>query len=95
MIDGETRRKKCNIKHLEPLKDKIDIKKGASHADIVKEFKKLKIDIKEKKSKSKTEKPRRVRKKKEKAAEAKPTKGKKEKKPSKEDTLESKATTKK
>ena len=46
-IDGETRRRKCNIRHLEPLKDKISIKKGDSHAKVVVEFKKLGIDLKE------------------------------------------------
>ena len=51
LIDGETRRRKCNILHLEPLKDVIKIKKGISHKDVIDEFKKLKIVIKEKKSK--------------------------------------------
>ena len=82
LIDGETRRRKCNINHLEPLKGKIDIKKGASHADIISVFKKLGIEIKEKKSKEKTERPRKVRKKKEKPVEE--TEKKKEtKKPTK------------
>ena len=27
LIDGQTRRRKCNIRHLEPLKEKIDLKK--------------------------------------------------------------------
>ncbi len=62
LIDGETRRRNCNIKHIEPLKETIKIKKGASHTDIVSEFKKLKIDFKEKKSKDTTERPRKVRK---------------------------------
>jgi large subunit ribosomal protein L14e len=83
LIDGETRRKNCNIKHLEPLKDTIKIKKGASHADIISAFKKIDIEIKEKKSKSKTERPKKVRK-----AKAKPveetTEKKKETKPKKE-----------
>ena len=70
MIDGETRRRKCNIIHLEPLEQVIKIKAKASHADIVSEFKKLGIEIKEKKPKKAAERPRRVRKKKEKPAEA-------------------------
>jgi len=45
IVDGETRRRKCNIKHLEPLQETIQIKKGASHADIITEFKKLGIEI--------------------------------------------------
>ncbi|MEM4282227.1 MAG: 50S ribosomal protein L14e [Candidatus Woesearchaeota archaeon] len=35
LIDGATRRRKCNIAHLEPLDKKIDIKKGASHEEVV------------------------------------------------------------
>lgn len=61
IVDGEARRKKVNIKHLEPTPQKLPIKKGASRADIVKEFKKLGIDLKEKKSKKKTEKPKKAR----------------------------------
>jgi len=47
MIDGETRRRKCNAKHLEPLKDTIKIAKNAAHKEIVDAFKKLGIEIKE------------------------------------------------
>jgi large subunit ribosomal protein L14e len=36
MIDGEVRRRKCNIYHLEPLEKKVDIQKNASHADVLK-----------------------------------------------------------
>ncbi len=70
MIDGKTRRRKCNIIHIEPLEQVIKIKAKASHSDIVSEFKKLGIEIKEKKPKKAAERPRRVRKKKEKPAEA-------------------------
>jgi len=35
MIDGETRRRKCNLAHIEPLDKKVDIKKGASHEDVM------------------------------------------------------------
>ena len=31
MIDGETRRRKCNVSHLEPLAKTVSIQKGASH----------------------------------------------------------------
>ncbi|PIY59994.1 50S ribosomal protein L14e, partial [Candidatus Woesearchaeota archaeon CG_4_10_14_0_8_um_filter_47_5] len=30
MIDGQTRRRKCNILHLEPLQKTVDIAAGAS-----------------------------------------------------------------
>ena len=46
MIDGQTRRRKCSIRHLEPLDVVIKIKKGASHSEIAGEFKKLKIETK-------------------------------------------------
>jgi len=36
LIDGNVRRKKCNIKHLEPLNDVLKIKKGASTSDVQK-----------------------------------------------------------
>jgi len=63
MIDGNVRRKKCNIAHLEPLAQTIDIKSKASHEDVVKAFKEMDIEIKEKRSKPKTERPRKIRKK--------------------------------
>ncbi len=62
MIDGQTRRRKCNVKHLEPLETKIDIKKGADHNAIVEEFKILKIPVLERKSKERKEKPKKQRK---------------------------------
>jgi len=62
LIDGETRRRKCNILHLEPLKDVIKIKKNASHEDVKKEFEKLSLKVRETTSKPKTERPRKKRK---------------------------------
>ena len=62
LIDGETRRRKCNILHIEPLKDVIKIKKKASHEEIKKEFEKLGLKIWETKPKQKTERPRKKRK---------------------------------
>ena len=47
LIDGETRRRKCNPVHLEPLEQKLEIKKGAEHADVVKAFKTIGVEIKE------------------------------------------------
>lgn len=71
LIDGDVRRKKCNIKHLEPLDQVIKIRKGASHEVVAEEFKKLKLPVWSKKSKEKTERPKKVRKKKEKKVEEK------------------------
>ena|SRR3972149_694431 len=62
MVDGQTRRKKVNIRHLEPTNAKISIKKGASHSDVSKELAKLKIETKETKAKKPKPKPKKVRK---------------------------------
>ena len=35
MIEGETRRRKFNIAHIEPLDKKVAIEKGASHEDVM------------------------------------------------------------
>ncbi len=62
LIDGETRRRKCNILHLEPLDKVIQINKNADHNEIIKVFKdELNIELKEKKPKQKTERPRNKR----------------------------------
>jgi len=61
LIDGETRRRKCNIIHLEPLSQTVDIKKSAAHSEVVSAFKKLGIELTEKKSKKKTVRPRILR----------------------------------
>ena len=82
-IDGETRRRKCNIRHLEPLKDKISIKKGDSHAKVVAEFKKLGIDLKETTPKKAGKRPKKQKAQKKKPEET-PAKEKKEAKPKKE-----------
>src|SRR3989338_7739249 len=65
LIGGETRRRKCNILHLEPLKDVIKIKKNASHEDIREEFEKLGLKARDTKPKQKTERPVKQKKKKE------------------------------
>jgi len=52
MIDGETRRRKCNLKHLEPLDKTLNVNEDASHKEVITLFKeKLKIEIKETKPK--------------------------------------------
>lgn len=62
LIDGNVRRKRCNTSHLEPLKDTIDMKKGASHEEVTVTFKKLGIysevvRVKRKKASTETKKP--------------------------------------
>jgi large subunit ribosomal protein L14e len=53
LIDGATRRRKCNINHLEILEKSFDIKKGASHEDVVKELKLIGVEVTERKTKAK------------------------------------------
>ncbi len=80
LIDGEVRRRKCNISHLEPLDKKLNIQKNASHEDILKAFKdELNIELKERKSKEAKEKP--VKQRKQKKAKDKKAKAKKDTKP--------------
>tara|TARA_Y100000310_G_scaffold334750_1_gene415206 strand:+ start:1319 stop:1690 length:372 start_codon:yes stop_codon:yes gene_type:complete len=61
MIDGEVRNRKCNIKHLEPLDEKVDIKKGASSKEVCKA---LGVEFKESKKKEAKARPRKQRKRK-------------------------------
>jgi len=61
MIDGETRRRKCNIAHVEPLKETTNLKKGASHTDVVKALEKLGITSRSTKPKKAAERPRQIR----------------------------------
>jgi len=66
LIDGQVRRRKCNISHLESLDKKIKIKIKATIDAITKEFKTLNIEVKKTKAKPKKERPKRIRKVKEK-----------------------------
>jgi len=44
-IDGNTRRRKCNVDHLEILPQKAKIKKGASHEEVVKALEQMGVKI--------------------------------------------------
>ncbi|MCK4521552.1 MAG: 50S ribosomal protein L14e [Nanoarchaeota archaeon] len=83
LIDGQVRRRKCNIMHLEPLDKVLKIPKKATHEEVVAALKKEGIEVKAKKKKEaeKGERPRKQRKtkKKEVAEEAKEIKPKEEK----------------
>ena len=47
LIDGlNVRRRRANYKHLEPITEMIDIKKGASHSDIEAAIKKANLEKK-------------------------------------------------
>ena len=61
LIDGETRRKKCNIKHLEPTSKVLKIKSGAVREDVKKVFNDLGLGFFEPKSKSPEPRVRKVK----------------------------------
>ena len=58
LIDGETRRRKCNVLHIEPLNQVIKIEKNSSHEDVSKALKEIGIETRITKPKPKTQKPR-------------------------------------
>lgn len=51
IVDGQVKRRKCNIDHLILLDKKIDIKKNAPADEVVKKLSQLGIDVKAKKPK--------------------------------------------
>jgi len=51
LVDGETRRKKVNTRHLEPLDEVIEIKAGASHEEVKKALSKKGLEVRESKPK--------------------------------------------
>lgn len=53
LVDGQTRRKKVNIKHLMALKKTISLDKNASHEKVVQELQKLGIVVKQHKKEAK------------------------------------------
>ena len=74
LVDGQTRRRKCNTRHLEPLDKVLKIKKNASHEDISKVLSENGILVEEKKPKEKKEKPAKEPKKEAKGKKEKPKK---------------------
>ena len=62
LIDGGTRRKKVNVKHLEPLDQIIELGEQASHEEVAEKFRKLRLPIWETKAKQAGPRPARKRK---------------------------------
>ena len=62
LVDGETRRRKANILHIEPLNQVIKIEKNASHEAVAKALEELGIKARQTKPKPKTQKPKAKRK---------------------------------
>lgn len=90
MVDGETRRRKVNVRHLEPLAQLLEIGKSASHDDVKVAFATLGLKTWETKAKEKKEKPRKARNAKVKAAPEKKTTTAKKKTAKKEAVVEEK-----
>lgn len=57
LIDGQTRRKRCNIVHLEPLETVLPLEKDADHDTVEKAFNEVGITLISKKKKTTTDKP--------------------------------------
>lgn len=49
LIDGQVRRKKCNMSHLEPLQQIVPLNKNASHEEVVAALKTINVVCPEKK----------------------------------------------
>ena len=79
IVDGNVRRKKVNIRHLEPFNDTVEIKDKASHEDVKAAFEKLGLSVWERKSKKTTERPKKQKKKKDKPVKEKKVKKSEEK----------------
>lgn len=62
LIEGDVRRRRCNLKHLEFLDDIVRLKKGASHAEVVKVLKSYGLVERKGKIKPKAVRPKRKRK---------------------------------
>ncbi len=68
VVDGNVRRKKVNVKHLEPLETTVELKGKAGHADVKVAFSKLGLPVWETKAKNAAPRPLHLKKKREAAA---------------------------
>lgn len=50
LVDGETRRKRCSISHIEPLDKVLKIEKNAPHEAVVEAMKKAGVRVRERKA---------------------------------------------
>ena len=67
LVDGDVRRKKVNLRHLEPLAEIFELKKGASHEEVKRVMEEKGLPVWEHNSKSVSAKPIKKRKVKSKA----------------------------
>ena len=93
LIDGNTKRRRCNKEHLFLLHEKIDISKGASTSEIKKIFESnglledKKSSFENKKARKGGERPKKIRPRQKKESSAKKQKGAKAKKTKSEDEI--------
>jgi large subunit ribosomal protein L14e len=85
LIDGQVRRRKCNVIHIEPLDKVVKLPKQATHEEVVSALKAEKIEVSEKKAKKAEKSARPIRQRKAKPSEAKTEEPKKEVKAKKKD----------
>ena len=95
MIDGETRRRKCNIMHLEPLNLAVAIKANANNEEVVRALKEEGIVCDMKKDANKQPQARPKKQKAKKKTEAQEKKVKAEAKPAEKKEAKPKAAKKK
>src|SRR3989344_8771834 len=62
LIDGETRRRRSNVLHLEPLNQVLKVDKDATHGDVLRALKEIGVEGMQTKPKQKTRKPSKKRK---------------------------------
>ena len=74
VVDGSTRRKKVNVKHLEPLAEILTLKDKASHDDVREVFTKRGLVVWNTKPKTIAARPKKQKKQREKAPKAKAVK---------------------
>ncbi|MDP3698127.1 MAG: 50S ribosomal protein L14e [Nanoarchaeota archaeon] len=79
IVDGDVRRKKVNVRHLEPLDKTVNVKSKASSADVKKAFEKEGLSVWETKAKNAAERQKKQKAKKVKAEATKAAKPKKAK----------------
>lgn len=62
LVDGQTRRRKCNTRHLEPTPQVLSIKKGASSVEVQKVFESVSVQVVQRHAKQKSKRPTQQRK---------------------------------
>ena len=62
LVDGQTRRRNCNLRHLEPTSESVTLKDGADHEAVKKALEAINVQVRDTKPKQLTEKPHKVKK---------------------------------